>query len=237
MNHLISTCYEEYSALNQEKGSFSAKWQTFNGSSSSNSTHVNVYDSFRYTQADRIDSFPYAALVHTYYGGGYVFKMTGNAATLVESISLLEQLEWIDKQTAAIFVEFTLYNPNVNLYQYCSIVFEILISGSFVNTAQFTSLELVTSLFSTQMLSGLIFLLFLLVFMCVELRSIVKKRLSYFKDFYSYIDLLVIAFAWASFSFFLYRSLFFFHSQIESKKELKKNYNFRTFLFEILLSI
>ena len=64
-----------------------------------------------------------------------------------ENLPMKFSLLPIDNQTAAVFVEFTLFNPNINMYQYCSVVFEKLISGGFVNTAQFVPLDLVNSEF------------------------------------------------------------------------------------------
>jgi len=203
MNIVVNDCYREYSALNQEKGSYDFNWQAIN---TQNSTFDYVQNAFKYTQSSQIDSYPYMAKVNTYFGGGYVFKMIGNASFLTDSLVMLQEKEWIDKQTAAVFVEFTLYNPNINLYQYCSIVFEILQSGNFVNSALFYPLDLNSNdLISAKYLLGIAYLLCIVILMAIECKQLYKLRLQYFKQFYNYIDILIIAFSWSSFSMFLYR--------------------------------
>ena len=95
----------------------------------------NIIDAFKYTQSNDINSYPYTAIVNTYYGGGYVFKMVKEnnlKESLLNQIQALERLNWIDAQTSAIFLEFTLFNPNVNLFQHCLFVSEITLGGNFV---------------------------------------------------------------------------------------------------------
>lgn len=204
MNSIVNECNEDYSALNQEKGSYDIKWKALNSQNST--TFAYVQNAFKYTQSSQIDSYPYIAKVNTYYGGGYVFKMIGNATYLSESLPMLEQEEWIDKQTAALFIEFTLYNPNINLYQYCSIVFEILSSGSFVNSALFLPLDLNSiELIEAKYLLGVAYLVCVLILMVIEGTRLYKLRLQYFKIAYNYIDFIIIVFSWTSFSMFLYR--------------------------------
>jgi polycystin 1L2 len=203
MNTIVNDCYQDYSTFNQDKDSYFFKWQTLNNQ---NSSFTNEQNAFKYTQSSQIDSYSYIAKQNTYYGGGYVFKMIGNASVLSQSIVKLQQEEWINKQTAAVFVEFTIYNPNIKLFQYCSIVFEILSSGSFVNSAIFVPLDLTSADFiSGKMLLGIAYLFCFVILMVIEGKRMYNFRLTYFKQFHNYIDLLVIAFSWTSFSMFLYR--------------------------------
>ena len=219
--NIIAECNDEYSQWTQDKSSYDSSWHVYDSSFIANSTYQNVYNAFQYTQASQIDSYPFAAVVHTYFGGGYVFKMIGNTKTLSDSIATLRQQNWINTRTAAIFVEFTLYNPNLNLYQYCVIVFETLNNGKFVNSAQFVPLRLVNSeLISLTILTSLIYVTFVFVFTFVEFRSLMIKKLSYFKMAYNYIDLVVIAFSWASLPMFVYKmyASYSIHSQLSKHK-------------------
>ncbi len=164
-----------------------------------------------YTHANEINSYPYAAIINTYMGGGYVFKVVvGNNLTYLQNqIYLLKKLNWLDKQTAALFVEFTLFNPNINLFQYCSILFEILPSGSIVNSIQLYSIDVLNvnsaDLVSSKVLINLLYMCFIVVLIFVEARRFVRIRWEYFKFFYNYIDILLIGFSWATFAMYLYR--------------------------------
>ena len=134
--------------------------------------------------------------------------MKGDSLSIANQTHTLRQLEWIDKQTAAIFVEFTLFNPNINLFQSCLILFEILNTGSFDNSAQFKPIDLSdlnnSGILSFKILINIIYLIFIGVFMFREVREIQKRKKKYFYDFYNYIDLIIIAFSWAAFAMYLY---------------------------------
>ena len=190
-------------------------------------TYTNIYSAFQYTQASTIDSYPYSGRANTYFGGGYVFKMNGNIQAISESVKILESLDWIDMQTAAFFIEFTLFNPNVNLFEQCMILFEVLPSGTFVNTAQFKSMNILdindTGLFTFKILMNIIYMAFIVIFIVVEIRMLVRIRTKYFFQFYNYIELLIIGFSWAAFSMYIYRmysSYDIYHTISKNSKDL-----------------
>ena len=116
MNTVVEDCYQGYSALNQESGSYDFNWQILsnNSSQNQNSSSAYAYNAFQYTSSSQIDSYPFTAKVNTYFGGGYVMKMIGNSTAITNNLAMLQEKNWIDKQTAAVFIEFTLYNPNIN---------------------------------------------------------------------------------------------------------------------------
>lgn len=83
---------------------------------------------------------------NTYPGDGYVYELRGSLSFLKGNLSLLQQFSWIDRQTRAIFVEFTTYNPNINLLMVATILIEILPTGTFLTTARFEPLNLFNEL-------------------------------------------------------------------------------------------
>jgi hypothetical protein len=60
----------------------------------------------------------------------YVYKMSGNALELASNFTFLDQQNWIDRQTRAVFVEFNTYNPNIKMFSYNYLLFEFLPTGS-----------------------------------------------------------------------------------------------------------
>ena len=226
MRNLIKTqyCYDEYSAFNREKNDFGFYWTTFNSSYSANLSFSNLYSSFQYTESSQINSYPYSGEINSYLGGGYLFKMIGDSANMLKSTQQLKDLRWLDKQTSALFIEFTLFNPNVNLFQYCSILFEIIPSGHFVKSAQFYPIDLLdlnnnSGLLSFKILLNIIYLIFIVIFMIVEIKHLNKMRLRYFMDFNNYIELFIIGFSWAAFSMYIYR----LYASYEIYDKIKQN--------------
>ena len=116
----IDFCDEEYNFLNEEKANYSLKWSQQPSLGASNTT----LESFRYTHASDIDGYPYLGIYGTYQGGGYVYRMVGSASELSSNLSTLQSLNWIDRQTRAVFVEFSLYSPNSNMFAYCMVLFD-----------------------------------------------------------------------------------------------------------------
>ena len=134
--------------------------------------------------------------------------MSGNSNETRSNLRKLEQFNWIDRQTRAIFIEFSVYNPNINLFTHCLILFEIIPSGNLVKTVQFTPMNLFLfrqGLFTLEIIFSLIYLMFIIFIMINELNKILKLRATYFKHSWAYIEWLLVAFTWAAFAMYLNR--------------------------------
>jgi hypothetical protein len=121
-------------------------------------------------------------------------------------------MNWIDRQTRAIFAEFSVYNPNINLVMVSTILVEFLSSGSILTSAKFDLLNLfgLSSLGGVyaliEYLTVLVFMLFILYFMIIEIRSMLKRGLKeYFSDFWSLVEWSIIISAWISFAMYVIR--------------------------------
>jgi hypothetical protein len=152
----------------------------------------------------------------TYSGGGYVFNITlanDNSNSIISNwlseyalnLTFLQKLDWIDRQTRAVTVEYSTYNPNINLCSYNILLFEFLPTGQIVTTLKFTPINLFSEQYSFMVACDILYMLFIVYFMICELRSIVKLKLKYFKQFWSYIEWLIIGFSWAAFAIYFYR--------------------------------
>ena len=88
------------------------------------------FDHFTYRTYKELgeSAVDYAGMFANYPGGGYIVDLK-NSSTASEQIAELDRHGWIDLKTRAIFVDFSFYNPNVDLFLACRIVFEFLPSG------------------------------------------------------------------------------------------------------------
>jgi len=66
--------------------------------------------------AEELDSSGYWGIISTYSGGGYVQDLTFDGAVSKNLIQTLEANNWLDRGTRAVFVDFSLYNANINLF-------------------------------------------------------------------------------------------------------------------------
>ena len=159
-------------------------------------------------------------------GGGYLFKMNNlgyDPSILKSDIEKLKDNGWIDRQTRAVFVEFTIYNPNINLFSSCLILFEFISTGQIIKSSQFSPINLFdinnSTFISFKIIMNFIYMIFISIFMIKEIAKILKDRINYFKQFYNYIELVLISISWASLSFYLYR----LYSSYEVYNLLKKS--------------
>ena len=91
-----------------------------------------------------LQGIPFWGKMATYGGGGYVANL---GTTRGQALSLLDDLletEWIDFNTRAIFVEFTVYNPNINIFAYVSFLFESPATGAFIPNPKVMPFKLYT---------------------------------------------------------------------------------------------
>ena len=88
-----------------------------------------IKSEFKYTTASELNSFPYTAHMDMYGGGGYVFRLNGPSADVRQGLLDLQQQHWVNNHTRAIFLEFSVYNPQVNLFGIATVVAEFVPGG------------------------------------------------------------------------------------------------------------
>ena len=149
-------------------------------------------------------SFSFLQSEYSYPSGGYIFEMRENL-----TLQSLRELNWLDEQTAAIFVEFTLFNPNVNLFQTCVILFEVISSGNFIKSSLFYSIDIYSmsnvAIASIGIIFNIVYLVFICILMICELREVIKMKMSYFKQVYNLAELCIVGFSWTAFVMYLNR--------------------------------
>ena len=119
-------------------------------------------------------------------------------------------------------IQFTLYNPNVQLFTSVNLLAEFLSTGgvetqSFLNPITLQSNTLVSSLtyifisscvvFTSisQLIWGILYLIFIVYMMMIEGKSLMKLKRNYFRQFWSYINIGIIVCAWTSVGICLWR--------------------------------
>ncbi|RNA30894.1 polycystic kidney disease 1-like 2 [Brachionus plicatilis] len=209
-------CYHDYGLFNQDKASYGIGW-------SPNKTLERLEDSFGYKSSDQLESYPYLGILTNFYGGGYVYNVnTSHSMHSINSdLSRLEELGWIDAQTRGVLVEFSLYNVNLNLFSYCTILFEFLPTGTILNSARFEPVVLYNrdkSMFYFTTVFNLLYIAFICFFMVKEIRSAIKNGLVYFKQLWNYVEWTLFAFSWAVLAIYVYRQ----YSKDDLFEKLKK---------------
>ena len=217
---MFAQCEDEYSFFNEEKRSFERGWGNVTEKASNASS---VDRAFGYQSSEQLDTNQWVAgNHHTYGSGGYVYDFRGRLQDLKSNLSQLHRANWIDGQTRAVIVQFTLYSPNVQLFTSVILLAEFLATGGIETQSSFqpisfqsnhlcphltNSLSLHDAVFTslTHLIASILYLVLIVHMMMVEVQSLIKLKRAYFRQFWSYIDVGIIACSWTSVGIYVWR--------------------------------
>ena len=90
-----------------------------------------------YKSALKLKNEPYMATISTYKGGGYAVNLGLTKADTEKIVQNLYETNWVDTHTRAVFIEFTLYNGNVNLFTSVRMTAEFMSTGSVTTRTEY----------------------------------------------------------------------------------------------------
>ncbi|XP_019624434.1 PREDICTED: polycystic kidney disease protein 1-like 2 [Branchiostoma belcheri] len=207
MAKVMSDCDRSYSLLDSDDNSYDVGW-THNNMTFDVRNWENVSYGQRpwiYQPASLSAAVPDSGEHGTYFGGGYLVELSNSAD--MELIDELQEKNWIDDNTRAVFIEFIVYNANANLFA----VFNLL--AEFTNLGRvFPQSEImVVRLYPYTTAWGFVLLgchgLFLLVSLYLaykEVRRILTLGKEYFKMFWRVVELVLSLLAMAEIGVHLY---------------------------------
>ncbi|RNA43788.1 polycystic kidney disease 2-like 1 [Brachionus plicatilis] len=147
-------------------------------------------------------------LMNFYDGSGYVMELSQEREETQARIQYLFDNLWIDRATRAVFIDFTVYNANINLFCQIKLVFELPATGGVVPSYIMRPVKLiryVTTFDFFILVCEIILCIFVLYYMIEEAIEIKKHRLSYFKAFWNILDVVILAIAVVCIVFNIYR--------------------------------
>ena len=198
----------DLNSQNQDVSLYGFGWSQFNQNYSPPFGFQSIYNAFQYQDANKLQGSPITGQFNTYDGSGYVYELRGQLSYIQGNLSILQEMQWIDRQTRAVFVEFSSYNPNVNLVMVSTILIEFLSSGTILTNARFDPINLFaeTGGISFKIIAELIFVAFVIFFMITQIKSLAKIGIfKYMSDFWSYIEFSIISCALIAFLMFILR--------------------------------
>ncbi|XP_019631330.1 PREDICTED: polycystic kidney disease protein 1-like 2 [Branchiostoma belcheri] len=224
---LLPRCNTGYSHLNADTGDYIEGWipqnDTSNFNDTSNSTepttcpsHWNITldmpgvgecltgnSTWKYTFASVSDSFPHVAKHGTYLSeGGYSTTFGTEPEASQAAATFLQQHNWLDERTRAVFVELILYNPHANLFSVVTIVVEFTPLGAAFTSGEVVTLRLIQRdallLLAFRVLMGMFLVFFTakegenFVYSVILAKKIHSRPIQYLGEFWSWVELLVI---------------------------------------------
>uniref|UniRef100_A0A672L5F3 Polycystin-2 n=1 Tax=Sinocyclocheilus grahami TaxID=75366 RepID=A0A672L5F3_SINGR len=178
----VYDCYSVYSPANEDKSPFGPK----NGTA------------WRYSEESNLGESSYWGQMSTYGGGGYYQDLSRTREKSANQLQELKNNLWLDRGTRAVFLDFSIYNGNVNLFCIVRLLLEFPATGGAVTSWQFQTVRLIRYLSSWDYFVGMCevaFCLFVLYYLVEEVLEIRLHRLRYFKSLWNCLDVLIVAVA------------------------------------------
>uniref|UniRef100_A0A673ZD50 Polycystin-2 n=1 Tax=Salmo trutta TaxID=8032 RepID=A0A673ZD50_SALTR len=175
----VQDCYNMYTPSNED----SAPFGPMNGTA------------WMYTEENSLNGSSYWGQVATYGGGGYYQDLARSRDESAGLLRSLKQQLWLDRGTRAVFLDFSVYNGNINLFCIARLVVEFPATGGVVTSWQFQTVRLIRYVSSWDYFVGVCevaFCLFILYYVVEEALEIRIHRLRYFKSVWNCLDVLIV---------------------------------------------
>lgn len=164
---------------------------------------------WRYNTSMELNTLSYYGRHTRYDGGGYVADLGYNSRTASRVVRNLESNDWIDERTAAVFVEFTVFEPSTSLFTMTKFLYEVIPTGRPETKARFDTLSVYGTsnprLRSIFVACQIILLLLMAYFLLLEAVKIYRQNCSYFRSFWNWMDLLQLVSAITTVAFFFFK--------------------------------
>ena len=189
-------CLAAYSSDDEERASFNfPKWIPSRNYNESDSISDICLKPWKYQSRTELNTLSHKAVKNSYDGGGYVADLGYNKESASKVIRDLRDYNWVDTLTAALFIEFTLFDPSTSLF--CSVrqTYEKLPTGEAVTAVDVRALTLYpspdTHLQSFYEVCELLFLLVIVVCFIVEAVKFFRQK-KYFQQMWNVVELILL---------------------------------------------
>ncbi|XP_069892177.1 polycystin-2-like protein 2 isoform X4 [Dipodomys merriami] len=187
---LMSECYDKYTSENEDLSDFGLRLDS----------------EWKYSTSNTNSPWHWG-FVGVYGNGGYIFTLSKSKSETKNKFIDLRLNSWITRGTRVIFIDFSLYNANVNLFCIIRLVAEFPATGGILTSWQLYSVKLLryVSYYDYFIAScEITFCIFLFVFTTQELKKMKEFKTDYFKSIWNWLELLLLLLCFMAVSFYTY---------------------------------
>ncbi|KAK3090920.1 hypothetical protein FSP39_015723 [Pinctada imbricata] len=188
----MSKVYPNYNMLKEEDRDFCFSWLA-PPCDKEREAYSFSYRAWKFTKASDIWGIPIAGLYNTYGGGGYIAELDVNWDFSNRTLKELTDYLWLDSATRAVFLEILLYNPNSNIFIYCTFITEFPETGGIIKMYSMYPLRIYQHLGATGVyviLCEVCFILYLVALIARVTYGLYQHRIEYFKSTWRTVDFL-----------------------------------------------
>ncbi|KAM4614082.1 polycystin-1-like protein 3 [Discoglossus pictus] len=152
-------------------------------------------DHWKYYTEDELFGCKIFTRLDTYSGGGYVVELGTNRSSAARMLKWIQDSRWLDSYTKAFFVEFNVYNANINLFCVSTLILETNVIGTYVPSISLQIMRLykdTDTIFSTQLISELIYIIIMLYIIVQQGLRLKVQKCHYFRKTKNLLDLSII---------------------------------------------
>jgi len=146
-----------------------------------------------------------------YYGSGYTVNLPRNASEALATVEELKDLLWLDQGSRAMWVDFTAYNGNVNLFMSGRFFLEFPPTGGVMASYRFLTLKLIRYVtpydYFLLAMEGL-FIAFTVWYTIEEVRELKVHGWKTFKKPWEVLDWLILVLSYIAIAFNVFRHFF-----------------------------
>ncbi|XP_005407753.1 PREDICTED: polycystic kidney disease 2-like 1 protein isoform X6 [Chinchilla lanigera] len=175
----ILSCYNVYSPDKEEQRPFGP----LNGTA------------WTYHSQDELGGSSHWGRLTSYSGGGYYLDLPGSQQASAEALQDLQKGLWLDRGTRVVFIDFSVYNANINLFCVLRLVVEFPATGGAIPSWQIRTVKLIRYVSNWDFFiigCEIIFCIFIFYYGVEEILELHLHRLYYLTSIWNILDLVVI---------------------------------------------
>ena len=193
---MFSSCIASYSFGAEDKTQFYLPtWRPFPASQNNSAKTLSMVcpKPWRYSSAEQTESLPLWGRLSLIYGqGGYLANLGYDRNSATKAISELSRLNWFDKYTSAVLIEFTVFNSRVSLFSAVWIPVEFSPSGYVASSHVIRPIHeynIGAGYSAALLVCQILLFLFIVYFIFKETKEMIQQPKHYFLQFLNWIEL------------------------------------------------
>ncbi|KAK2489482.1 hypothetical protein MC885_011515 [Smutsia gigantea] len=189
----IKECYDVYSVSSEDRAPFGPR----NGTA------------WIYTSEKDLNGSSHWGVIATYSGAGYYLDLSRTREETAAQVAHLKRNGWLDRGTRATFIDFSVYNANINLFCVIRLLVEFPATGGVISSWQFQPVKLIRYVTTFDFFLAaceIIFCFFILYYVVEEILEIRIHKLHYFRSFWNCLDVVIIVLSVAAIGINIHRT-------------------------------
>ncbi|OCT71797.1 polycystic kidney disease 2-like 1 protein [Xenopus laevis] len=163
-----------------------------------------------YYTEEELGGSSYWGKMTTYSGGGYYIDLELTKPESIRQLQILKNNLWLDRGTRAVFIDFSVYNANINLFCVLRLVVEFPATGGAIPSWQIRTVKLIRYISRWDyfiIACEIVFCLFISYYVVEEILELRIHKFGYFTSIWNILDVIVILLSLVAIGFHIFRTM------------------------------